>query len=197
MRPRAARSSSRSCAQRSARRCLKSLSLARHGADDHEPARARASLEEIRRAGVCVTADDLVPGASGIAAPVFDRYGRVAGACAIGGPTERVRPRLPTARHRGDGDRAGLSARLGYRPGQAKDLAQGCADALGDDSERHRYWARLSASRCEAPARARPGPRPARLRRAGCRRVTVSGSGVTGTATSRRTMRSSRPPCRR
>jgi IclR family transcriptional regulator, acetate operon repressor len=54
----------------------------------------RASLDEIRTAGVCVSLDEIVRGASGIAAPVYDREGRVAGACAVGGPTERMKPRL-------------------------------------------------------------------------------------------------------
>jgi DNA-binding IclR family transcriptional regulator len=54
----------------------------------------RASLDEIRTAGVCVSLDEIVRGASGIAAPVYDRDGRVAGACAVGGPTERMKPRL-------------------------------------------------------------------------------------------------------
>src|SRR5207245_1652995 len=64
---------------------LKSLSLARHTEQTVTSLPAlRASLEAIRRAGVCVTTDELVSGASGIAAPVFDRYGRVAGACAYG-----------------------------------------------------------------------------------------------------------------
>ena len=54
----------------------------------------RAALEEVRQTGVCVNLDELAVGAAGIAAPIFDRDGRVAGACAIGGPTDRVRPRL-------------------------------------------------------------------------------------------------------
>jgi DNA-binding IclR family transcriptional regulator len=54
----------------------------------------RAALEEVRQTGICVNLDELAVGAAGIAAPIFDRDGHVAGACAIGGPTERVRPRL-------------------------------------------------------------------------------------------------------
>jgi DNA-binding IclR family transcriptional regulator len=54
----------------------------------------RASLEEVRSAGVAVSIDEIVRGAAGIAAPVYDREGRVAGACAVGGPTDRMRPRL-------------------------------------------------------------------------------------------------------
>jgi IclR family transcriptional regulator, acetate operon repressor len=54
----------------------------------------RAALDEIREAGVAVSVDEIVPGASGIAAPVYDRDGRVAGACAVGGPTDRLEPRI-------------------------------------------------------------------------------------------------------
>ncbi len=75
----------------------------------------RASLDEARRTGVCVTIDELVAGASGIAAPVFDRFGRVAGTCAIGGPTDRVRPRLKMLTGEVKATARALSARLGYR----------------------------------------------------------------------------------
>ena len=100
---------------------LKSLSLARHTERTVTSLPAlEASLDEIRRAGVCVTIDELVPGASGIAAPVFDRHGRVAGACAIGGPTDRVRPRVRALATEVKTTAAALSARLGYRPREEK-----------------------------------------------------------------------------
>jgi DNA-binding IclR family transcriptional regulator len=54
----------------------------------------RAALDEIRAAGVGVSLDEIVRGASGIAAPVYDRDGRVVGACAVGGPTDRMKPRM-------------------------------------------------------------------------------------------------------
>jgi DNA-binding IclR family transcriptional regulator len=54
----------------------------------------RAALDEVRAAGVAVSVDEIVRGASGVAAPVYDRDGHVAGACAVGGPTERIRPRV-------------------------------------------------------------------------------------------------------
>jgi DNA-binding IclR family transcriptional regulator len=60
-----------------------------------------------------VTIEELVPGASGIAAPVFDRHGRVAGACAIGGPTDRVRPKLRMLATEVKATARALSARLG------------------------------------------------------------------------------------
>ena len=95
---------------------LKSLSLARHtDRTVTSLAALRASLEEIRRVGFCVNVDEMVAGASGIAAVVLDRYGRVAGACAIGGPTERVRPRLKLLATEVNATARALSARLGYR----------------------------------------------------------------------------------
>jgi len=54
----------------------------------------RSSLDEVRRAGLCASVDEVVRGAAGVAAPVFDGAGRVAGACAVGGPTDRIKPRL-------------------------------------------------------------------------------------------------------
>jgi len=100
---------------------LKSLSLARHTARTITSLPAlRASLDDIRRAGVCVTIDELVAGASGIAAPVFDRYGRVAGACALGGPTDRVRPRLKALASEVKSTARTLSERLGHRGGEEK-----------------------------------------------------------------------------
>jgi IclR family acetate operon transcriptional repressor len=95
---------------------LKSLSLSRHTERTVTSLTAlRASLEEVRKTGVCVTIEELVPGASGIAAPVFDRHGRVVGACAIGGPTERVRPRLRALATDVKATARALSARLGHR----------------------------------------------------------------------------------
>jgi IclR family transcriptional regulator, acetate operon repressor len=100
---------------------LKSVSLARHTDRTITSLPAlRAALDEIRRAGVCVTIDELVPGASGIAAPVFDRYGRVAGACAIGGPTDRVRPRLKMLATEVKTTARALSGRLGYHAREQK-----------------------------------------------------------------------------
>jgi len=101
---------------------LKSLSLPRHTERTVTSLPAlRASLEAIRRAGVCVTTDELVPGASGIAAPVFDRYGRVAGACAIGGPTDRVGPRTRVLAIEVMATARALSAGLGHRPPDGKE----------------------------------------------------------------------------
>jgi DNA-binding IclR family transcriptional regulator len=96
---------------------LKALSLSRHTERTVTSLSAlRASLEDVRKTGVCVTIDELVPGASGIAAPVFDRHGHVAGACAVGGPTERVRPRLRALATDVKATALAMSLRLGYRP---------------------------------------------------------------------------------
>jgi DNA-binding IclR family transcriptional regulator len=95
---------------------LRALPLARHTAQTVTSLAAlRASLEDVRRTGVCITIDELVAGASGIAAPVFDHFGRVAGACAIGGPTERVKPRLKMLATEVKATARALSARLGHR----------------------------------------------------------------------------------
>jgi DNA-binding IclR family transcriptional regulator len=54
----------------------------------------RASLAEVRAAGASVSVDEIVRGASGVAVAVYGSDGRVAGACAVGGPTDRVKPRM-------------------------------------------------------------------------------------------------------
>lgn len=95
---------------------LGSLTLHRH--TEHTLttlAALRTSLAEVRRKGVCVTVEEVVAGASGIAAPVFDHHARVAGACAIGGPTNRVRPRLRTLADEVKATARDLSEKLGYR----------------------------------------------------------------------------------
>jgi DNA-binding IclR family transcriptional regulator len=61
-----------------------------------------------------VTVDELMPGASGIAAAIFDRHARVVGACAIGGPTARVRPRLRSLAAEVSAAARAVSARLGH-----------------------------------------------------------------------------------
>lgn len=95
---------------------LASLRLSRHTERTVTSLPAlRASLEDVRKTGVCVTIEELVPGASGIAAPIFDRHGRVAGACSIGGPTDRVRPRLRALASEVKATARVLSGRLGHR----------------------------------------------------------------------------------
>lgn len=100
---------------------LASLPLSRHTERTvtSRPA-LRASLEEVRKNGVCVTIEELVPGASGLAAPIFDGHSRVVGACAIGGPTDRVRPRLRTLATEVKATARALSVGLGHRADNAR-----------------------------------------------------------------------------
>jgi DNA-binding IclR family transcriptional regulator len=76
----------------------------------------RASLEEVQRTGVCVSVDEMVRGASGVAAPIVDRHGHLAGACTIAGPTDRVRPRLRQLAAEAREAARAISALLGHRP---------------------------------------------------------------------------------
>lgn len=100
---------------------LASLPLSRHTERTVTSLPAlRASLEEVRRNGVCVTIEELVPGASGLAAPIFDGHSRVAGACGIGGPTDRVRPRLRTLATEVKATARALSRGLGHRADNAR-----------------------------------------------------------------------------
>jgi DNA-binding IclR family transcriptional regulator len=97
---------------------LKMLPLARHTERTVTSLAAlRAALEEVRRAGVCISLDEMVRGASGVAAPIFDRHARVAGACTIGGPTDRVRPRLRQLAAEVKETARSISSSLGHRPG--------------------------------------------------------------------------------
>jgi DNA-binding IclR family transcriptional regulator len=96
---------------------LDTLPLARHtDRTVTSLAALRGSLEETRRTGVCVSLDEMVRGASGVAAPIFDRHGRVAGACTIGGPTDRVRPRLRQLAAEVKETARRISSLLGHRP---------------------------------------------------------------------------------
>ena len=75
----------------------------------------RAALAEVRERGVSLNLDELAAGAAGIAAPIFDRDGAVVAACAIGGPTDRVRPRLGRLCAAVEAAARDISARLGHR----------------------------------------------------------------------------------
>lgn len=95
---------------------LKALPLVRHTERTVTSLPAlRAAIEEVRRAGVCVSLDELVRGASGVAAPVLDRLGRVTGVCSLAGPTERVRPRLRALAADVKRTARAISALLGHR----------------------------------------------------------------------------------
>ena len=75
-----------------------------------------SALADIRSGGVSFSVDEIVKGASGIAAPVFDRDGRVAGACAVGGPTDRMRPRLRALAAEVKATARAISTTLGFDP---------------------------------------------------------------------------------
>ncbi len=94
---------------------LKTLVLERHTelTVTNLPA-LRASLQEIRRSGVCVSVDEMVRGASGVAAPIVDRHGHTVGACTIAGPTDRVRPRLRQLAAEAKAAARSISALLGH-----------------------------------------------------------------------------------
>jgi DNA-binding IclR family transcriptional regulator len=96
---------------------LKALPLARHTERTVTSLPAlRTALDEIRRAGVCVSLDEMVRGACGVAAPIVDRLGRVAGVCTVAGPTDRVRPQLRTLVAEVKRTARTISGLLGHRP---------------------------------------------------------------------------------
>jgi DNA-binding IclR family transcriptional regulator len=100
---------------------LKALPLARHTERTVTSLPAlRAALEAIRRAGVCVSLDEMVRGACGVAAPIFDGAGRVAAVCTVAGPTDRVRPRLRTLATEVKRTARAISALLGHRAHEEK-----------------------------------------------------------------------------
>jgi IclR family acetate operon transcriptional repressor len=96
-------------------RTVKAIALARHTERTVTTVTAlRATLAEIQRAGVCVSVDEFVLGAAGVTAPIFDRQGRVAAVCTVGGPTDRVRPRVRALTAEVKRTAAAISAQLGH-----------------------------------------------------------------------------------
>lgn len=51
-----------------------------------------SQLEEIRRVGYATSYEEREPGAAAVAAPIFDRNGRVAAALSVSGPVSRLSP---------------------------------------------------------------------------------------------------------
>jgi DNA-binding IclR family transcriptional regulator len=97
-------------------RILNAATLARHTERTVTSLAAlRATLEEVRRTGACVSLDEFVRGAAGVTAPIFDRQGRVVGVCTVGGPTDRVRPQVRALTAEVKRTAAAISARLGHR----------------------------------------------------------------------------------
>ncbi len=58
----------------------------------------RTELEKIRRTGIAVSLGEAVPGAAGLAAPVFDTSGKAVAALLIGAPVDRFEHELPELR---------------------------------------------------------------------------------------------------
>jgi IclR family transcriptional regulator, acetate operon repressor len=76
-----------------------------------------AELEQVRRQGFAVAAEELEPGLVAIAAPVRDAGGRVVAALSVSGPTVRISPdRTPTVAALVATQADALSAALGYSP---------------------------------------------------------------------------------
>jgi IclR family transcriptional regulator, acetate operon repressor len=95
---------------------LRALPLERHtDRTVTSVAALRASLEETQRTGICVSVDEMVRGASGVAAPIFDRHGAVVGACTIAGPTDRLRSRLRQLAAEARDAADAISSLLGHR----------------------------------------------------------------------------------
>lgn len=76
----------------------------------------RARLAEIRRAGVAVTVDEFIAGASAIASPVFDHAGVLMGTCSVIGPTSRLVVRKDRIARWVKRAAAGVSRQLGFVP---------------------------------------------------------------------------------
>lgn len=67
---------------------LRLVPLTKRTVTDRDAIRAR--LDEVRRIGVAVSIEGFMVGASGIAAPIFDRHGRPVATCTVVGPTARL-----------------------------------------------------------------------------------------------------------
>lgn len=61
-------------------------------------AELRDELERIRRTGLASSIGEAVPGAAGLAAPVFDMTGKAVAALLIGAPVDRFETQLPALR---------------------------------------------------------------------------------------------------
>ncbi|MGZ8212867.1 MAG: IclR family transcriptional regulator [Burkholderiales bacterium] len=61
-------------------------------------AELRKEIEKIRKTGLAISLGEAVPGAAGLAAPVFDADGKAAAALLIGAPVDRFERELPALR---------------------------------------------------------------------------------------------------
>jgi IclR family transcriptional regulator, acetate operon repressor len=79
----------------------------------------KADLAAVRARGYAITDEELEPGLIAVAAPVFRYDGTAVAAVSVSAPTMRMpRERIAIAARRCMDEVAGLSAALGYRPGQ-------------------------------------------------------------------------------
>jgi IclR family acetate operon transcriptional repressor len=74
----------------------------------------RRQIEEIRRTGISVSQGEVIRGAAGVAAPVFNADGSVAAALLIGAPADRFEQELPALRRLIHEVAARASSAMGY-----------------------------------------------------------------------------------
>lgn len=56
-----------------------------------DPVRLRAELKDIRKKGFAISTGELDPGARAIAAPIFDKVGKIISGLSIAGPVDRIK----------------------------------------------------------------------------------------------------------
>jgi DNA-binding IclR family transcriptional regulator len=94
--------------------------VARHTITDR--AALKRNLAEIRRTGLSVTREEVVEGAGGIAAPIFDREGHLSAALVVAGPSPRMNANFARLAKQVKDTARSLSRVLGAadRPGEAR-----------------------------------------------------------------------------
>jgi DNA-binding IclR family transcriptional regulator len=103
---------------------LKSLDLAKFTSrtvtDRKQLARR---LDEIVRAGIVVSEQEFALGATAMAAPIRDASGEVRAACALAGPSERMKASLARHKEAVKATALAISATLGWKPEVPEQLA--------------------------------------------------------------------------
>ena len=85
-----------------------------------DPDALREAVCAIREQGICLSMGDLTPGAQGVAAPIFDEHGAIAGAISLAAPASRLLPADLTRYAELVAETArGISAELGYHEDQS------------------------------------------------------------------------------
>lgn len=94
--------------------------VARHTITDR--AALKRNLAEIRRTGLSVTREEVVEGAGGISAPIFDREGQLTAALVVAGPSARMNANFARLAKQVKDTARSLSRVLGAadRPGEAR-----------------------------------------------------------------------------